>query len=119
MYKKILLLNFIFSVVLFACDANCVACHPSLIKNGKMDANHKILNNCVKCHTPNEEKKSHNTCGADCWSCHDIKKVSEINVPEHKVLSKCIKYHISLDKQLFDIEKDADRFGDKYLKNSI
>ena len=119
MFKKIFLLNSILSVALFACDANCVTCHPSLVKNGKMDVNHKILNNCVRCHTPNEEQKSHDTCGADCWSCHDIKKVSKINIPEHKVLSKCIKCHVALDKQFFYLKKDNDNFVNKYLKNNI
>jgi hypothetical protein len=33
------------SAILFACDANGVTYHPSLIKNGTMDADHKILNN--------------------------------------------------------------------------
>ena len=65
---------------IYACDANCVACHPKLIKNGKMDDDHKILNRCTRCHTAKENEESHSACGADCWRCHDIRKVGKIDV---------------------------------------
>jgi len=119
MIKKAIPLMIFLSLNIFACDANCVACHPVLIKNGSMDSDHKILNNCVQCHIENKEEESHGSCGADCWSCHDIKKVSKIDIPEHKILKKCIKCHIGLDKQFFNLQNTESAFENNFLKDSI
>jgi len=94
-----------------ACDANCVACHPKLLKNGKMDSNHAILNRCLKCHTEKDSDKDHGSCGQDCWSCHDIQKVSAINISEHRILPKCIKCHQSIDKSFFELPKNTHKNG--------
>lgn len=105
MITKILTLLMFFNTLIFACDANCVVCHPKLVnKNGKMDNNHKILRNCVKCHTKNLDEKDHDSCGADCWSCHKIENVKPANIKEHQAIKKCIACHASLDKKLFKIE---------------
>lgn len=100
-----------------ACDANCVACHPSLVKNGEMDNDHAILDRCSRCHTEKESDKDHGACGADCWSCHDIKQVSAVDIPEHRVLAKCIKCHQSIDKNFFSIPGDTG--GENLLIDSL
>lgn len=120
MFKKILLVLLTSSFTLFACDANCVACHPKLLKNGKMDADHKILKKCTKCHTAKENEESHGACGVDCWKCHSISKVSEIDIPEHKVLPRCIKCHASLDEKLLNIGSIKEgTFSGNSLQDSI
>lgn len=103
----------------FACEANCVACHPSLEKNGLMDSDHQILRNCVNCHTAKEDEVSHDACGADCWSCHDVQKISHMDVPEHRVLSKCIACHVSLDKELFNFKENKNIFSNNTVKNQL
>lgn len=100
--KIIVFACFLFSVSLLACDANCVSCHPKLLKNGKIDSVHSILESCTQCHTEKENESSHGACGADCWSCHDISQVNKIDVPQHKVLPKCIKCHQSINKHLLE-----------------
>lgn len=99
---KIYLLSLISVSISFACDANCLACHPKLAPNGKYDKNHAILKRCTNCHTQDPNEEDHGACGADCWECHDIQKVGHIDIPEHRVLAKCIKCHESVDKHLFE-----------------
>jgi len=113
MISKILYLSFMFltAMQLFACDANCVTCHPNLLKDGEMDSNHAILNRCKKCHTKQEDSEDHGACGQDCWSCHDISKVDMINVPEHKVLPSCIKCHQNINKSFFDVSGGTKNSG--------
>ena len=98
--KNIFIFLMFLSFKLFGCDANCLACHPNLEKNGKLDANHQILRSCTNCHVQEEGKEDHGACGVDCWQCHDITKVNKVPVKEHKVLPKCIKCHESIDKSL-------------------
>ena len=98
----VVVFTFSLFTTLFACDANCLACHPKLAPNGKYDNNHKILKRCTNCHTQDPNEEDHGACGADCWECHDIQKVGDVNIPEHKVLAKCIKCHESVDKHLFE-----------------
>ena len=112
---------------LYACSGDCVACHPVLqhLKTNKKD--HKILDNCKKCHIDGTKiivhadakankkwfeivkadtntSSSHTECGADCFSCHPIEKVQTIDIPEHKALGACIECHIALDKKkLFNL----------------
>ena len=108
------------SIALFACDANCVICHPKLVENGKLDKNHKILDRCTNCHTAKENEQTHDACGADCWQCHSINEVNKIDIPEHKALPRCIKCHVSLDKSLLKIEgQGEDYFGTASLQDSI
>ncbi len=101
----------------FGCDANCIACHPKLIKNGRYDNNHKILKNCTRCHDSNKDNENHGACGADCWSCHDIQKISHIDIKEHRVLPQCILCHESINKHLFD--NSADMNNDKNLRSIL
>jgi len=104
-----------FTTTIFACESNCVACHPKLIqKNGKMDNNHKILRTCIKCHTKKQMKKVNmgiTSCGEDCWKCHDIKKVSKINIKEHKALNNCIKCH-KKNKKIFNFDGNGKNIAD-------
>ncbi len=116
-YKIIAAFALLIGTSLFGCDANCVTCHPKLLKNGVMDNNHKILERCVKCHTEKENESTHGACGADCWSCHDISKVGRIDIPEHRVLPTCIKCHESIDKHLFIPNKDL--FSSNTLRTSF
>lgn len=104
-------------VSLFACDANCVTCHPKLLKNGVMDDNHKILERCTKCHTEEKSSNDHGACGQDCWSCHDITKVNKVDIPEHRILPTCIKCHESINKHLF--VPSSDPFSGKTLRTSF
>lgn len=113
------LLSLVLSSVSFACEANCLACHPSLEKNGVMDSNHRVLKNCINCHTIAEDEVSHGACGADCWSCHDVKKISHIDIPEHKVLNRCIQCHVTLDREFFNLEKSNDAFSNNSMKKQL
>ena len=108
MKRVVFLLFVMFLVVLYACESNCVACHPKLIKkNGQMDSDHKILTTCIKCHTKKSMQKVDmgvTSCGEDCWKCHNIKKVAKVNIKEHKALNKCIKCHTKNIKNIFDFD---------------
>jgi len=117
----------IVTIELFACSGDCIACHPTLEDaQGKMDADHQILQRCKTCHRDGSkivlldsntskvhfkivkikklEENSHTECGNDCWQCHDINKVSRINITEHKHLQKCITCHVQLDKNLLQLD---------------
>ena len=87
----------------FGCDADCLSCHPSLLKNGRYDSRHEILKECTKCHTKSKESDNHGVCGADCWSCHDIKRVGRTGIKEHESLQRCVSCHTKIDKHLLDI----------------
>jgi hypothetical protein len=109
---KIVVLLFIFFNIAFSCSGDCIKCHPSLKKNGVMDDNHKILENCITCHkiTDNELEKMGSLCGQDCWDCHNVKKVSDVKikgefVKEHLVLNDCINCHKKLDSTPFYLNK--------------
>jgi len=101
MIKKFLILIFLIINIIYACDGDCVKCHPILIKSGHLDNNHKILKDCINCHktTSNDLDKMGSLCGQDCWECHNMKKVMKIPIKEHFVLSKCIKCHKKLNKE--------------------
>jgi antirestriction protein len=119
--KILLILSLLFLSFcnIFACDANCISCHPNLLnESGKMDKNHEILNRCTRCHIAKKDEKDHGACGADCWQCHDIKEVSKINIDEHKVLNKCIECHKSIDKDFFDISTNRE-FNNNLLIKSL
>lgn len=117
---KFLILLITSNIILFACDANCVVCHPVLVKNGELDKNHKILGRCTNCHTAKENEQAHSECGADCWQCHSVDEVNKIDIPEHKALPRCIKCHVSLDKNLLKIEGQSESsFSTVSLKDSI
>ena len=104
----------------FGCDANCIVCHPNLIKNGKIDKEHQILKRCTNCHKENKGGSSHSACGSDCWDCHSVQKVSKIDVQEHKVLPSCIECHSKL-KSGFDLldSKHSNQFDQTSLSNAI
>jgi hypothetical protein len=103
---------------LLACDADCVVCHPTLIKNGSFDEDHKILKKCTRCHTAKDNDKTHDTCGADCWQCHDINKVGSLDISEHRALPGCIKCHESIDKNFFGVSSDK-HAADTMLLDSL
>ncbi len=104
--KILLTLMLSTATVLFACDGNCVKCHPTLIKNGHLDKNHAILSTCMNCHKVDTDDlaKMGAICGQDCWQCHDVKKVMKIPNKAHLSLNKCIDCHTKLDKKnnIFD-----------------
>ena len=116
-YKIVLLTPLLIQTSIFACDANCVTCHPKLLKNGAMDNNHKILERCIKCHTKDEDNKNHGSCGQDYWPCHDITKVNKVDIPEHRILPTCIKCHESINKHLFVPSNNT--FSQKTLQTSF
>ncbi len=103
---RILVAILFFSVSLFACEGDCMACHPGLLKDGKLDKEHQVLKSCVNCHTKEQMEKIDmgGGCGQDCWECHDVKKVSASGIKEHEGLQKCITCHLKLKKEGFLIE---------------
>lgn len=108
---------FSLSISLFACDGDCMKCHPNLLKNNKLDANHKILAKCIECHKTSSDdlQRMGALCGQDCWDCHSIKKVKKIVNPSHMALDSCINCHEKLDKKPFDC---LDEFSSKKEQNS-
>jgi len=102
---KYILFLFLLSLgSLYACEGDCVLCHPKLVKeDGKLDKDHAVLTTCKTCHTQEEMAKIDmgSGCGQDCWECHDIQKVTRSHVPQHQGLQKCIDCHVTLDKNLF------------------
>ncbi len=100
----------------YTCDGDCMKCHPKLLKNGKLDKDHKILKNCINCHkiTTNDLNKMGSLCGQDCWDCHSIQKTMLIKNKEHLALNGCIKCHIKLHKENI-FKNDCNDFSN--LKN--
>jgi glycyl-tRNA synthetase (class II) len=97
---KILIFIIFLSIGAFACEGDCVKCHPTLIKSGHLDSNHAILSKCKNCHkeTTEDFMKMGAVCGQDCWDCHSIEKVKKIKIKEHIVLDKCIACHKKLNR---------------------
>lgn len=97
-FKVIVFLPLIIASSIFACDGDCMKCHSALLKHGKLDANHKILRSCVKCHklSSNDLAKMGSICGEDCWECHSVKKVMSVPIKEHLALNRCIACHKKL-----------------------
>ena len=89
------------ALAIFACDGDCIKCHPALIKSGHLDKNHEILSTCIKCHkvTSDDLQRMGAICGQDCWQCHDVKKVMKIPNKAHLSLNRCIDCHTKLDKK--------------------
>jgi len=104
-YFKLIVFLLTFAVVnnVFACDGDCMKCHPTLLKHGKLDSNHKILQSCVKCHKlkNNDLLRMGSACGEDCWECHSIKKVMTVPIREHLALNKCIACHKKLKENKY------------------
>ncbi len=99
----ILFLLIFLKFTLFACEGDCIACHPGLLKDGKLDRDHQILSRCVNCHTKEQMSQIDmgGGCGQDCWECHDVNKVSSSGIKEHEGLNRCITCHIKLKKEGF------------------
>jgi hypothetical protein len=99
MLKQIVLILTI-TLRVVACDGDCVKCHPTLMKSGSLDNNHKILSKCINCHkiTSNDLERMGSLCGQDCWECHSVNKVMSIKNKEHEALNKCIDCHVKLYK---------------------
>lgn len=105
MYQKLKLLIIPFMLLLafsvtYACENDCMKCHPVLMKSGSLDNNHKVLDTCIECHkvTSNNFEKMGSMCGQDCWQCHSVKKVMKVKNKSHMALDTCISCHISLEK---------------------
>jgi hypothetical protein len=95
MKKAILLLG----VALFACESNCLICHPKLKPletnpHNKLYKYHHFLESCTKCH-PNHPSKGEDECGADCFECHSRQKLIHSSIPQHRKLKTCTKCHKS------------------------
>ena len=93
MIKKIALILLItFS---FACDSNCISCHPKLKELYKKEnpyyKEHSFLQDCTKCHK--NHKSTTSQCGADCFDCHSRKKLINTPILEHQKLRSCTKCH--------------------------
>lgn len=120
--SKIFLLLFFIAITLLACEGDCLKCHPTLAKNGVIDANHQILTTCKNCHksTPKDFEKMGAACGQDCWECHSVQKVMAIKIKQHEVLNDCIACHKSLnkDQNLFQIGNNG-FVKDSFLKNIV
>ena len=81
--------------LLFACNSNCIECHPKLKKMENNPKNryykeHHFLKNCTKCHD-NHPLKGEDKCGADCFECHSRKKLIHTSIPAHQKLISCTK----------------------------
>ncbi len=83
----------------YACDGDCIKCHPNLVKSGLLDKDHQILSKCINCHkiSSNDLDRMGSLCGQDCWECHNIKKVMTIKNEEHLALDSCIECHKKLE----------------------
>jgi len=80
----------------FACNSNCISCHPKLKKLYQKDSTyykeHYFLQNCTKCHK--NHKSNNSQCGGDCFDCHSrVKLINTTHILEHQKLSSCIKCH--------------------------
>ncbi len=82
---------------LFACESNCLNCHPKLKPletnpENPLYKEHHFLVTCTKCH-PNHPSKGDDQCGADCFVCHSREKLIKSSIPEHQRLKTCTKCH--------------------------
>ncbi len=111
--KNVILLLFFIKLSLFACEGDCISCHPGLLKNGKFDKEHEVLKSCVTCHTKEQMSKIDMGagCGQDCWECHDVKKVSTSGVKEHEGLDRCIECHLKIRKNSLIFNSPLDGVG--------
>jgi hypothetical protein len=101
--KNIIIVLVFVGSFLFACDGDCMKCHPSLLKKNGLDTNHKVLETCITCHQTSSDdlQRMGAMCGQDCWDCHSIEKVQKVLNPAHIVLNSCIDCHKKLDKKPF------------------
>jgi len=119
MIIKTLFFLMLVNVWIYGCDADCMSCHPSLLKSGELDSEHKILKNCTACHVEKSGEENHGTCGADCFSCHPIDHIQPSNIKEHLILKDCIRCHLSLDKSLFNTVTPPTRKRDFFYKTNL
>lgn len=101
--KNIIIILVFVGSFLFACDGDCMKCHPSLLEKNGPDANHKVLETCITCHQTSSDdlQRMGAMCGQDCWDCHSIDKVQKVVNPAHMVLNSCIDCHKKLDQKPF------------------
>jgi len=119
---KFFLFIFSISALLFACEGDCLKCHPTLIKSGRIDANHQILTTCKNCHnsTPKDFEKMGAACGQDCWECHSVQKVMAIKIKQHEVLKNCIACHKKLAKNQGYLQINKDGFSkENFFKDLV
>jgi hypothetical protein len=92
----------LFPLFLWACEGDCMVCHPGLKRlEGKTAAEHAVLRSCKTCHKKAmRESNATAECGRDCWECHDIRRVRSMDVAAHKGLNRCIECHLTLDRDL-------------------
>lgn len=117
--KLIFIITFI-STILLACDGDCMKCHPSLMKSGSLDSDHKILKDCINCHqvSSNDLNRMGSLCGQDCWQCHNVNDVMKIQNKEHLALEQCISCHKKLDKNdIIELNRNNLIGLDTFLKN--
>ena len=89
---------FLLNVNAFACSGSCLLCHEKL--NLEKPVEHKIIKQCIKCHSSGcgenslfEDKQSDTSCGSDCFDCHKTFPQDEV----HLKIAKCVKCHKKLD----------------------
>ena len=91
-------LLFFVAFSLFACESDCITCHPKLKKlynpHNKYYKYHAFLQDCTKCHKSHPQKGA-DKCGADCFDCHSREKLINTPIPDHQKLKSCVKCHKS------------------------
>jgi len=85
-----------FAAVLFACESDCVTCHPKLKElynpHNKYYKEHAFLKECTKCHK-SHPSRGDDKCGADCFECHSRQKLINTPIKAHQKLRTCTKCH--------------------------
>ena len=95
--------------IAYACDGDCIKCHPNLIRSGSLDKDHEVLAKCIECHkiSSDDLNRMGSLCGQDCWECHNVKKVMTIKNVEHLALNDCIDCHKKLKEKNFFIKQNS------------
>jgi len=84
-------------IKLFACNGDCLSCHPTLKKNILSDERHKPMLTCIECHKDNAGTSE---CGEDCFACHSMKKINDSGISQHSVVKDCRECHLKTDNVL-------------------
>ena len=89
---------FLLASILFACESDCITCHPKLKElynpKNRYYQDHAFLKDCTKCHK-SHPTKGEDKCGADCFDCHNKEKLINTPIPDHQKLKNCTKCHKS------------------------
>lgn len=114
---KHLITLLILTYTLFACNGDCMSCHPKLMDGIDTDERHKPMLGCIKCHSPNPEKMAQ--CGNDCFACHSMVKIYEADVDEHDVIQGCRDCHVGQVEKMFDMTKSFNQSKGDSLKDFL